>query len=94
MSLLKQFYGRTQPPASEQPTDTDMRSQLFDLVHMQVKRLPYTPQISLFWRDLNEMRSSWWLLLPLLAWIGWRTYQAERRELCRQKTPDNVRKRK
>jgi predicted negative regulator of RcsB-dependent stress response len=39
------------------------------------------PQMRLFWRDLNEMRNAWWFLLPLLVWVGWRTYRNERRDL-------------
>jgi hypothetical protein len=85
MSLLNKFRGRTQPqtpapePEPEPPTDT--RSRLLALTRLPIERLPYMPQMRLFWRDLNEMRNAWWFLLPLLAWVGWRTYRNERRDL-------------
>jgi hypothetical protein len=25
--------------------------------------------------------SDWWLLVPLLLWVGWRTYHTERRKV-------------
>lgn len=89
MSLLDKLRGRSQPSEPEPEPPTDMHSRLFGLVRMQIERLPYTPQIRLFRRDLNEMRNTWWFLLPLLAWIGWRTYRNERRELRRQQTTTN-----
>ncbi len=34
--------------------------------------------LRLFWGNLNSLRSWWPILLPLLVWAGWRTYQEER----------------
>jgi hypothetical protein len=33
--------------------------------------------VRLFWNNLNALRPWWPVLLPLLAWIGWRTYRRE-----------------
>jgi hypothetical protein len=34
-----------------------------------------------FWNSLREMEDWWPLLLPLLLWVFWRTYQRERAAL-------------
>jgi hypothetical protein len=34
--------------------------------------------LRLFWEQLAELRPWWPVLLPLLLWVGWRTYQRER----------------
>jgi len=31
-----------------------------------------------FWNSLREFQDWWPVLIPLLLWIGWRTYQRER----------------
>jgi hypothetical protein len=45
---------------------------------MQALELPPLVPIRLFWDSLAAMRPWWPVLLPLLAWIGWRTYRDER----------------
>ena len=35
-----------------------------------------------FWNSLRELEAWWPVLLPLLAWVFWRTYQRERAELA------------
>jgi len=84
MSLLDKLRERAQPPAPEPEPPSDTRSRLLTLARLPIERLPHMPQMRLFWHDLNEMRNAWWFLLPLLAWVGWRTYRNERRELRRQ----------
>jgi hypothetical protein len=39
---------------------------------------PMLAPIRIFWDNLNTLRPIWPVLLPLLAWVGWRTYQRER----------------
>lgn len=33
-----------------------------------------------FWNSLREMEDWWPVLIPLLLWVFWRTYQRERAE--------------
>jgi hypothetical protein len=35
-----------------------------------------------FWNSLREMEDWWPVLLPVLLWVFWRTYQRERAELA------------
>jgi hypothetical protein len=35
----------------------------------------------IFWDNLNALRPAWPVLLPLLAWVGWRAYQRERADV-------------
>ena len=41
---------------------------------------PLAP-VRTFWDSLREMEDWWPLLLPLLVWVFWRTYQRERAAL-------------
>ena len=41
---------------------------------------PLAP-VRAFWDSLREMEDWWPLLLPLLLWVFWRTYQRERAAL-------------
>lgn len=81
--MLKQFNLRKAPPPPPVPAP-NTRSPMERLGDMALARMPYVPQIRLFWQDLEEMRHAWWYLLPLLAWFGWRSYHAERRRLLRE----------
>lgn len=47
--------------------------------------LPYVKALRSFWSDLNAMREWWPVLIPLLTFIGWRTYQNERRQVEQEK---------
>lgn len=59
---------------AEPPTEaTSLRDTI-----TQVLELPPVLPIRLFWDNLIAMRPWWPVLLPLLAWIGWRTYRNER----------------
>lgn len=44
----------------------------------QILAQPILLPVRLFWDNLLVMRPWWPVLLPLLTWIGWRTYQRER----------------
>ena len=35
-----------------------------------------------FWRNLRELEDWWPVLLPVLLWVFWRTYQRERAALA------------
>lgn len=43
----------------------------------QALALPELAPFRLFWQNLNAMRPWWPILLPLLAWAGWRAYRRE-----------------
>ncbi|MCU0492275.1 MAG: hypothetical protein MUD01_11840 [Chloroflexaceae bacterium] len=79
---MNRFTHRKQatPPetGSARPSAQDrLRNVLFDAI----ERLPYVPQLRLFWQDLQNEREWWPILLPVLLWVGWRTYQAERKRM-------------
>jgi hypothetical protein len=42
---------------------------------------PLLAPLRIFWDNLYTMRPWWPVLLPLLAWAGWRAYQRERAEV-------------
>jgi len=44
----------------------------------------------MFWDNLSATRSWWPVLVPLLAWIGWRTYRAERAEFLRERVEQQL----
>ena len=62
-------HGLPEPPEVA-PSPADMLAQALDL--------PLLAPVRIFWENLNEMRPWWPILLPLLAWVGWRTYWHER----------------
>lgn len=47
-------------------------------LQQQMINMPLLRHAQQFWRTLHEMHDWWPLLLPLLAWVGWRTYRKER----------------
>lgn len=54
----------------------------------QASRMPMLSPVRLFWDALQELRSWWPLLLPLLLVTAVRAYRAERRRLlARQSLP-------
>jgi hypothetical protein len=62
-------HGLPEPPDAA-PGPADMLAQVLDL--------PLLAPVRIFWESLNEMRPWWPVLLPLLIWVGWRTYRRER----------------
>lgn len=66
-------------PAPPPPPPSDQR--LHNLMYQALERIPYYHQVRIFWHDLWDMRALWPVLLPLLGWIGWRTYRAEQRKV-------------
>lgn len=72
---LRRLISRGLPEApSEEETG------LGPLLAQALDVLPIAP-VRLFWDNLSELRSWWPVLLPLLAWVGWREYWRERAEL-------------
>ncbi|MCG8346723.1 MAG: hypothetical protein MI924_02945 [Chloroflexales bacterium] len=78
------FRRESPPPPPPSPTD-----RVNDMLQNAIERIPYLHQLRIFWRDLESERDWWPILIPVLAWIGWRTYRNERRKL--QLEDQNVR---
>ena len=69
--MLRRLLTRGLPePPDAAPGPAEMLTQILDL--------PLLAPVRIFWENLNEMRPWWPILLPLLAWVGWRTYRRER----------------
>jgi hypothetical protein len=49
-------------------------------INQAIAASPLAP-VRAFWDNLREMEDWWPLLLPLLLWVFWRTYQRERAAL-------------
>ncbi len=45
---------------------------------VQIENLPYVYHMRMFWKDFNQMRDWWPVLIPLFLWLGWRTYHRDR----------------
>jgi hypothetical protein len=61
-------------PLPEPPAEMPGR---FSLVE-QALTMPQLVPIRLFWDNLRELRPWWPVLLPLMVWVGVRTYRRER----------------
>jgi hypothetical protein len=70
MALRKMLF-RPLPEVPEEPPTTQT------VVQQVLETLPIAP-FRLFWDNFNTMRPWWPVLVPLLAWVAWRTYQRER----------------
>jgi hypothetical protein len=70
---LRKLLSRGLPEVPSKEEAADVRSLLTQALDV----LPIAP-VRLFWDSFSEMRPWWPVLLPLLAWVGWRTYQRER----------------
>jgi hypothetical protein len=79
MSLSKRVAPRQLPPPPQQPAP-NLRS----IAQQQIAQTPQLRGASVFWRNLQEF-SDWWLLVPLLLWVGWRTYHTERRKVLHER---------
>ena len=51
----------------------------FALVQEQLFARLKVRQLEAFWRDLQSLENLWPIVLPLLAWVFWRSYRDERR---------------
>lgn len=69
----------------QQPKTAASGPNLEALGHQIVEQMPYLQPVRQFWRDLQGMREWWLFLLPLLVWVGWRSYRKEVRKARRQK---------
>lgn len=79
MSLLDRLPGRRKPEPEPEP-----RSRFGVLEDMLVERLRIR-RIQAFFDDLAALDSYAIIVVPLLAWIGWRTYKRERQAVLERK---------
>lgn len=71
-------------PLPEAPAQITMRDRLISLVEVNLLRFPFVQPLRILWHDLQSERHNWPFLLPVLAYIGWRTYRQERRKATGQ----------
>lgn len=71
------------PVEPETPTQITLRDRLISIIEVNLIRFPFVQPLRIVWYDLQTERRNWPWLLPLLAYIGWRTYRAERRKALR-----------
>jgi hypothetical protein len=79
MSLFKRVAPRQLPPPPQQPAP-NLRS----IVQQQLNQTPQLGRARYYWQNMQDA-GEWWLLVPLLLWIGWRTYRTERRKVLRER---------
>jgi hypothetical protein len=76
------------PLVRKLPPEPSEKLTVPQIVRKRIHELPYMPGLLAFWADLRALERLWPLVLPLLAWVGWRTYHAERRRLSEQRARD------
>lgn len=84
MSTRKPAPLPTAPPPAAHPTPdpaTDTLTTMATAVQQWARNLPVLQQVQHFWRSLHELQDWWLLLVPWLAWVGWRTYRKERAQI-------------
>jgi hypothetical protein len=76
--MLRKLFARGLPePPDEAPGLGTMIAEALDFKQLAPVRS--------FWDNLLALQPWWPLLLPLLGWIGWRTYQRERAEVLHRR---------
>ena len=68
---LRKLMSRSLP---EPPEEGSGKLSLLD----QALAMPQLVPVRMFWDNLREMRPWWPILLPLMLWVGVRTYRRER----------------
>jgi hypothetical protein len=63
----------------------DVRKAVEKQTRRMIEKNPRYKRTRAFWQSLYEMRDWWGVMLPLSAWVGWRTYRKERRKVVEQR---------
>ncbi|NTU84828.1 MAG: hypothetical protein HGA45_36600, partial [Chloroflexales bacterium] len=63
-------------PADPEPA---WRRQLNNVLETQITRYPFLVQVRAVWRQLQDERESWPILLPVLAAVFFLVYRRERK---------------
>lgn len=72
-------------PAPEPAEESAWRRQIRNIVETQLARYPLLIQLRAIWRQLQDERGSWPILIPALLIIAIGTYRAERRKVIKVK---------
>jgi hypothetical protein len=56
-----------------------------DIFREQSRYVPLVGVVQHFWHEVKEMQGWWPVLLPFLAWVGWRTYHQERQQVLHER---------
>jgi hypothetical protein len=75
-------------PAAPEPEPVEearWRRQLKNIIETQLARYPLLVQLRAIWRQLQDERESWPMLIPVLLIIAIGTYRAERMKLIKGK---------
>ncbi len=80
------FFKRILTKAQEdQPEPTTLQEHMSAMAHKQIEKVSFVEPTRKFWNDLESLREWWVILLPFLAWVGWRTYRTERRKVLAER---------
>lgn len=63
------------------PVPADARQ----VVAQNMRGIPTVERARVAASDFAELRDWWFVLLPLLLWIGWCTYRSERRQVLAER---------
>ncbi len=67
------------------PAEDNKLAQLLTIAQARLESLPYSRKLRQLIRNVHELREWWFILLPFLFWVGWRTYHTERRTILHQR---------
>ncbi len=70
------WFKRAEPSRDD---ESAWRRQMRNILETQIARRPFLVQMRAVWRQLQDERGSWPVLLPLVAVIFYLTYKRERR---------------
>lgn len=79
------FRRKPAAPEPEPAEESTWRRQIRNIAETQLARYPLLIQLRAIWRQLQDERGSWPILLPALLIIAVGTYRAERRKVIKVK---------
>jgi hypothetical protein len=80
MSFIKGLKPAQPLPPSAPPTE-DFQT----VLRQNLDQMPLLRVVKSYLDELTDMRDWWPLVLPLLLWIGWRTYRKERQQVLQER---------
>jgi|GEM_PF-1059814 len=82
--MFKRFARPEPPPAFPPQPEPAWRRQVGNIVETQIARFPFLVQARAVWRQLEDERESWPLLIPLVLALFVGFYRAERAKMRRE----------
>lgn len=67
-------------------------SNVHEMVRERAALLPFFGFVVNMRRNLAVFAEWWPVVLPLLVWVGWRTYRGERRKVLREREAEGPRR--